>query len=54
MHMWRDKSKIIYELLPCTDLLTDNGGLQILNDDEVSGSCLQFAVLYTSLKTGEN
>ena len=54
MHMWRDESKIIYKLLPCTDLLTDNGSLQILNDDEVSGSRLQFAVLYTSLNTGEN
>ena len=36
----------------CTDLLTKYGSLQILNDDEICGNCLQFTILYVCLNVG--
>lgn len=35
--------------MSCTDLLTNYWSLQVLDDDEISGSCLQSPVLYTCL-----
>lgn len=43
------QKNLVNKLFRFAYLLTNNWSLQVLNDDEVSGSCLQFAILYTRL-----